>query len=122
MCPDAAVAGGAGSIVARFGGEEFAVIVRLPGAPAVDAAERLRGAVAKSIGSISVTASIGLAIVDRAAIGDRSRNQDSLREILRSADRAMYQAKQQGGDAVLIAGRTPPRSIGDPSPMRQRQR
>ncbi|WP_405136837.1 GGDEF domain-containing protein [Nocardia sp. NBC_01388] len=93
----------AGSIVSRFGGEEFAVIVRLPGAAAVAAAERLRGAVAAPIGSISVTASLGLAIVDRAAIGDRRGTRDSLREILGSADRAMYQAKQRGGDAVLAA-------------------
>ncbi|MFI1918018.1 GGDEF domain-containing protein [Nocardia sp. NPDC020380] len=93
----------AGSIVSRFGGEEFAVIVRLPVEAALDAADRLRRAVAEPIGSISVTASIGLAILEREMIGDRVRNQHALWEVIQSADQAMYRAKQQGGDTVVIA-------------------
>ncbi|MEV6773818.1 GGDEF domain-containing protein [Nocardia sp. NPDC051030] len=108
----------AGGIVSRFGGEEFAIIVRLPIAAAVDAADRLRRVIAEPIGSISVTASIGLAIVDREVIGDRPRDQQGVWELVRSADRAMYQAKQQGGDAVVIADLTPPRKIEGPAAVR----
>ncbi|WP_169813228.1 GGDEF domain-containing protein [Nocardia jejuensis] len=96
----------AGSIVSRFGGEEFAIIVRLPADSALAAADRLRCAVAEPIGSISVTASIGLALVNRDVAGERNRC--SLREVIRSADQAMYQAKQQGGDAVVVAGTLSP--------------
>lgn len=93
------------SVVSRLGGEEFAVIVRLPVEAAPGAADRLRRAVSQPIGDISVTASIGLAIVDIQATGDRNRNCHSMRELIRSADAAMYQAKQRGGDGVVIASR-----------------
>lgn len=90
------------SIVSRFGGEEFAIIVRMPVEDAHAAAERLLRAVAEPIGSISVTASIGLAVFHAPAA--RPCDQP-VREVIRSADTAMYQAKQRGGNAVVVAGR-----------------
>ncbi|WP_369636262.1 GGDEF domain-containing protein [Nocardia sp. JMUB6875] len=102
----------AGSIVSRFGGEEFAVIARLPAGAAAGAADRLRRAVAEPIGAISVTASIGLAIVDARDVRDRDRSHRLVREILCRADSAMYQAKQQGGNIVVSACAITPAEIG----------
>ncbi len=89
----------AGSIVSRFGGEEFAVVVRLPAEAAADLADRLRRAIAEPIGSITVTASIGVAV---AAERDTGSECCALREIIGVADDAMYRAKQRGGNAVVI--------------------
>ncbi|MFE3192369.1 diguanylate cyclase [Nocardia sp. NPDC059240] len=89
------------SIVSRFGGEEFAIIVRLPVEPALDIADRLRRAVAEPIGSIAVTVSIGLAPFPAAT--DPGRPDELVRRTLCAADSAMYRAKQQGGNAIVIA-------------------
>ncbi|GAB2520749.1 GGDEF domain-containing protein [Nocardia heshunensis] len=92
----------ADSIVSRFGGEEFAVIVRLPVDPAVEVADRLRRAVAEPIGPVAVTVSIGLAPFPAPA--DPLRHGELIRQTLCAADGAMYQAKQKGGNNVVIAG------------------
>ncbi|MEV6280121.1 GGDEF domain-containing protein [Nocardia sp. NPDC051832] len=92
----------ADSIVSRFGGEEFAVVVRLPVDPAAEVADRLRRAVAEPIGAITVTASIGLAPIP--AAGRPARSCEPFRRTICAADGAMYQAKQQGGNTVVIAG------------------
>ncbi|MEV6073196.1 GGDEF domain-containing protein [Nocardia sp. NPDC052001] len=91
----------ADSIVSRFGGEEFAIIVRLPVDPAAEVADRLRRAVAEPTGAIAVTASIGLAPFP--ACGGPTRHDDLVRRTLCCADNAMYRAKQQGGNAIVIA-------------------
>jgi diguanylate cyclase (GGDEF)-like protein len=75
-------------LVARLGGEEFAVL--LPGCSrpaAMRIADRLRGAVADE-----VTVSLGL------AEWDRNEDADSL---LGRADRALYEAKRSGRDRVI---------------------
>jgi len=89
--------------VARYGGDEFTII--LAGAQSADAArvaDRLREALAghgllatHSQGSCTVTASFGIATYpdngpDKAAI-------------IAAADRALYQAKADGGNAVRCA-------------------
>lgn len=99
-------------VLARYGGEEFVVVARetgLPGARALG--ERIRRAVERSrcawhghdLGltvSIGVTVSIGLTEF----VPGRSE-----RELLESADRALYLAKQAGRNRVVaIAAREAP--------------
>ncbi|WP_439814405.1 GGDEF domain-containing protein [Zavarzinia sp. CC-PAN008] len=82
-------------LAARFGGEEFAVV--LPGVDLADAlalAEAIRSAIAAQAG---VTVSVGVQTVQP----DRSRSID---QVLSDADRALYLAKARGRDCVC----TPP--------------
>ncbi len=90
-----------GSIVSRIGGEEFAIVARTSLAAATETAEHVRRAVAEPLAAVSVTASIGVA----AAASDPACP-TSVDDLIRSADGAMYQAKQRGGDTVVIAGHT----------------
>ena len=91
-----------GDIICRYGGEEFALL--LPGTTldnAVDLAEdilqRLRDAnLDYRHHSISVTASMGVA-----AVRPSERNQPE--DLLRAADMAMYRAKEEGRDRLVIA-------------------
>ncbi len=82
-------------IVARIGGEEFSVI--LPISTLADAeavAERLRGVIASEpieteAGPLNTTISVGVALVETVDV-------NTPREIIRSADRALYVAKNEG--------------------------
>ncbi len=85
-------------IPARFGGEEFTII--LPGIDVeggVIAAERIRSAIAEASvkESINISASIGVATF--------LRHTDSIAELLELADQAMYAAKKNGRNRVEIA-------------------
>lgn len=91
-----------GDLAARFGGEEFAVL--LPGTGLQEAgrwAERLRTAVQaldiviSSNESLRVSISVGVAEVDVA--------QESLDSALHRADMALYQAKNRGRNQVCSA-------------------
>ena len=81
--------------LARWGGEEFMVAV-----PEVDAnglqrlAERLRAGIAELTidQALQVQASFGLALLEP---------EDTLASLLLRVDRALYRAKQQGGDVVV---------------------
>jgi diguanylate cyclase (GGDEF)-like protein len=87
-------------LAARLGGEEFGVL--LPSTSAADAAvlaERMRQAIAagsrcREGQQAGVTASIGVA-----GFAEGMRNLDAL---LRAADAALYQAKAQGRDRVVV--------------------
>jgi len=88
-------------LAARYGGEEFAVL--LPGTVVKDAfavAERLRariGALSFEFGGhpVSISASIGVA--------NRVAKEDcTVRELLKFADQALYEAKKRGKNRTLI--------------------
>lgn len=87
--------------VARFGGEEFVVLLREIGADGIEAlAERTRAAVRNSVvafegRSIAVTISIGAAIVDPA---DRD-----IQDLIERADLALYDAKAEGRNRVATS-------------------
>jgi diguanylate cyclase (GGDEF)-like protein len=84
----------------RIGGEEFAVILTdtdIPGALLV--AERLRAPIAADpitteSGEVSVTTSIGIA---------RAHNAMDRAELLKAADAALYEAKADGRNRVVVA-------------------
>ncbi|WP_155858711.1 GGDEF domain-containing protein [Candidatus Blastococcus massiliensis] len=79
--------------VARFGGDEFAVLADVTEDFSSEMlAERLRTAVARVGLAVGVTASIGVAEV-RAGYGSA--------DLLHRADDAMYRAKAAGGDRVV---------------------
>jgi len=85
--------------VARWGGDEFAVLLENAAAPQeiVELAERLAGAVAAAPfkvaeREIGLTASVGVALADESAPG----------VVLRNADVAMAKAKDSGGARVEV--------------------
>lgn len=89
-----------GDVVARFGGDEFVVLVDLVGglrevvAVAERISERLALPVAIEGEVFSLSVSIGIAVSDT--------GYSTIEEVLRDADIAMYQAKQQGGGSYRI--------------------
>jgi diguanylate cyclase len=87
-------------VPARFGGEEFAVLLRNPSRDeAVEVGERVREAVSglelSRFGVASVSVSVGVAV---ASIPDQP-----IAEIIEQADRALYDAKRGGRDRVVAA-------------------
>lgn len=85
--------------IARFGGDEFVMLCEELGSPedASGLAERLRRTMEAPIDvgdrSIPITLSMGIAVANSA---------DNPEALLRDADLAMYQAKEQGRDRVVM--------------------
>jgi diguanylate cyclase len=88
-------------VVCRYGGEEFLVLLpQLPSALALQRAEQLRRSAKTHVfsteaGDIRVTLSVGVATYP-----DHGQTVD---ELLRSADHALYQAKREGRNRVVQA-------------------
>jgi diguanylate cyclase (GGDEF)-like protein len=79
----------------RFGGEEFVALLPETDLPqALLVAERIRARCAQSSGATAHTVSIGLAITASAS--------DTVRDMLRRADLALYRAKAQGRNLVEV--------------------
>ena len=92
-------------IIARYGGEEIAVIAPHTSVPtAVDLAERLRQVVEKSVlvptdeqknrQEVTLTISIGIAGLDRQIVDKQS--------LIERTDEALYKAKQKGRNRVVV--------------------
>ncbi len=89
-----------GDVPARFGGEEFVVLLRNPGLRiAVEVGERVRLAVAaldlRRLGVTGVSVSVGVAVAE----GPEAE----LHDVIDEADRALYRAKRAGRDRVVAA-------------------
>jgi two-component system, cell cycle response regulator len=88
-------------VVARYGGDEFVVVTRLPPNMANKVArrilEQLRGHVflGREGKKIKLTASIGLALYPEHAT--------STKDLVELADKAMYEGKKVGRDTVYLA-------------------
>lgn len=89
-------------VVARYGGEEFAIIARgINGEQSLMFASRLRALIKSlpiDIGgrTIKLTISAGIAVYAKNLFPDEN-------SFIAAADRALYAAKQQGRDRVLLA-------------------
>jgi diguanylate cyclase (GGDEF)-like protein len=89
-----------GDVPARFGGEEFVVVLRNPGARiAFEVGERVRRAVAgldlRRLGVPGVSVSVGVAVAESPDV--------DLAEVIDDADRALFRAKRAGRDRVVAA-------------------
>ncbi|WP_326540445.1 sensor domain-containing diguanylate cyclase [Pseudorhodoferax sp.] len=88
----------AGDLAARFGGEEFVVLLsNADAAQAAAMAERIRRAVESTVADPAgkpVTVSIGVATTGKVATGEL---------LVQQADAALYQAKREGRNRVVVA-------------------
>ena len=87
--------------VCRYGGEEFLIVLcRSQLDIAIRVAERIRQSVSDNIvqyngESIRLTISQGIAVVE---------SESDIMSLLNKADMALYQAKQQGRDCIVVSG------------------
>lgn len=93
----------AGDFCARFGGEEFVVVLpETPLATAMEVAERIRKGIAQwpllNTPKVQVTVSIGVAMMAQG---------QSISELFATADAAVYLAKHGGRDQVRAHGQMP---------------
>jgi diguanylate cyclase (GGDEF)-like protein len=89
-------------VVARVGGDEFVVVGELLGdeEEALAVAAQIQAALRPPVGSngrtFSVSASVGIVVAEPTVAAD-------VEALVATADKAMYQAKQAGGNAVQLA-------------------
>lgn len=93
-------------VVARYGGEEFAILLGQSGREkAIEIAERIRSIIAETTfkdsgAKVNITVSVGISTIE---FEDSEEEDIKLvgRKLLQRADKALYQAKQQGRDRVI---------------------
>ncbi|MGH8549659.1 MAG: diguanylate cyclase domain-containing protein [Methylococcales bacterium] len=89
-----------GDLAARLGGDEFAAILQASAAYPQTVAQRMIDAIAQPIAvhdcSCQLSVSIGLAIADVAPAPD------VIEQLVKCADKAMYDAKKSGGNRYVI--------------------
>jgi diguanylate cyclase (GGDEF)-like protein len=91
----------ASDIAARFGGEEFALIVPGPAEEAMEAAERIRAAVAEVRVLVAGGETAGTTI--SAGVADFENGEgDRGERLLDQADKALYHSKSSGRDRVSL--------------------
>ena len=89
--------GGAATVIARVGGEEF-LVAQTTGTPeALQTAEAMRLAIAAT--PWGVTASVGVSSI-RVSSGNEDLDRQVIEGLVESADTAMYEAKRAGGNQV----------------------
>ncbi|TGD75675.1 GGDEF domain-containing protein [Mangrovimicrobium sediminis] len=107
----------AGELVARFGGEEFILI--LPGACAETAlrtAERLRQLVEEEAIPHAGSPQFGVITVSQGLLTLEPGTDAQPGELVSRADQALYRAKQLGRNRVVVAGPSPSADIGAAPP------
>jgi diguanylate cyclase (GGDEF)-like protein len=89
-------------VACRTGGEEFAVI--LPGADAVDAARRINELGARvNQQQIPFGSETSLSFTFSAGVATSPQNGETSHDLFHNADIALYEAKRQGRNRVVIA-------------------
>jgi diguanylate cyclase (GGDEF)-like protein/PAS domain S-box-containing protein len=92
----------ASDVLARYGGDEFVILLSQTGAQqALSIAERINASTAATLmetdkGNLSLTLSIGIAELNHAL------QDESVESVIRRADEAMYAAKQAGQNRTVI--------------------
>ena len=97
-------------IVARYGGEEFIILIPETKKEAVlEVAERIRSNIARNIFKIynavtRMTVSIGAAIYhDQSSLYlSPSESREKIFKLIQHADKALYQAKEEGRNQVAL--------------------
>jgi diguanylate cyclase (GGDEF)-like protein len=104
--------------IARYGGEEFALVVPEVGPQELASiGERLRTQVASS--PIQVSPDVGIDVTVSVGTAGYPRHGNSPAELITTADRALYAAKSQGRDRVVVGESTPAGLVPDVPSTRQ---
>ena len=91
-------------IAARFGGEEFAVLVPGRAADGMIVAERMRRAISDLTPAPTSQRDFAPSISASAGIASFPVDARTPQELFELADRALYEAKRRGRDQVVVVG------------------